>query len=77
MTGLSVIEYNGRMYSMMGGRGTDPEIYEVIPEVTWENPEGTQAEITYTVSYNDDEHGGSTGKTDTYTINAVKEADGW
>lgn len=77
VTGLSVIEYNGRMYSMMGGRGTDPEIYEVIPEVTWENPEGTQAEITYTVSYNDDEHGGSTGKTDTYTINAVKEADGW
>lgn len=77
VTGLSVIEYNGRMYSMVGGRGTDPEIYEVIPEVTWENPEGTQAEITYTVSYNDDEHGGSTGKTDTYTINAVKEADGW
>lgn len=77
VTGLSVIEYNGRMYSMMVGRGTDPEIYEVIPEVTWENPEKTQAEITYTVSYNDDEHGGSTGKTDTYTINAVKEADGW
>lgn len=77
VTGRSVIEYNGAMYSMMGGRGVDPEISEVIPEVTWENPEGTQAEITYTVSYNDDEHGGSTGKTDTYTINAVKEADGW
>ena len=77
VTGLSVIEYNGRMYSMMGGRGTDPEIYEVIPEVTWENPERTQAEITYTVSYYDDSHTGASGRTSAYTINAYKEPDGW
>lgn len=77
VTGLSVIEYNGKMYSMTGGRGTDLEIYEVIPEVTWENAERTQAEITYTVFYYDDGHTGASGKTDTYKINAYKEPDGW
>lgn len=77
VTGSSVVEYNGAMYTTSGARGGDLNIFRVTPEVTWENPEKTQAEITYTIEYLNEDFSGVSEETDTYTINAYKEADGW